>query len=146
MSTKLEINTSLLYVNFINICTHSSEGKIQGNPKMSSTLHNEFNFFQTTSFFANSTCLLAIKRWYSTCTFFARENMEIHEVFGLWGKNTYNVFNKNSNWHTKSSAKSVNTIIFILWAKQWTLLKKGATFYLNCNVTLVWLPWKTLLS
>lgn len=35
---------------------------------------------------------------------------------------------------------------FILWAKQWTSMIKGATFSLNCRVSPYLWPWNTLLS
>lgn len=44
--TKSHTKTPLPYVVLINVCTHSSDRKIQGNPRMSSTSHITFKYFK----------------------------------------------------------------------------------------------------
>jgi hypothetical protein len=149
----------MFYAILINVCTHSSKGSMQDNPKMTSTSHRQFKFFLAPSLLTLSTCILAIKRWYSKYTHSINESMEIHQVFTLrsnllplvynkstsfwnsanffklWTKKVFKFCKKNYSWCTKSAFDKMTMTRFILWTKKWTSMTKGATFSLNCGVT-----------
>ncbi len=77
---KVTHKKSLPWTILMSVCTHSSNGKIQGKLKMNSTSHMAFKFFKPWSLLELIECLLTIKGRYSTYTCFVGESMEIHWV------------------------------------------------------------------
>ncbi len=143
---------------------------MQGNPRIISTSHKEFRFFLVASFRWFSACILTMKGQKFENTRLVGDNMQIQRVFtfqksllpfvcnrsaNFWNwakkfelcaKKMYKLCKRNSNRCMSETSNKVMTVIFVFWAKQWTLVTKRTTFSLNCWVTLVLWPWNTMLS
>jgi hypothetical protein len=65
-------------------------------------------------------------------------------TLGLCAKETFRFCKMPSNPYTRYRYQKVVITRLLFWAKQWTPLKNGPTFSLNCSVTLVQWSYNTL--
>jgi hypothetical protein len=77
------MKTSRHCTNLIKVCTTSSMGKRQGNPKINSRSLNKTKLYWVVLLFTDSRCILTMKDLYYDITHFRRLNMLIHCVFTL---------------------------------------------------------------
>ncbi len=96
-SMKSQTKTFLPCATLIKTWTHLSKRRIHGSPKMTSTSHNDFKFFLTTSLHWLFTCILTMRGWNSKYTHLAKDSMEIQHVFTFQKKLFPLVWNRSSN-------------------------------------------------